>query len=155
MLEMYSAVLAAEVCGFKTVAMLDYLQRSGVFVPRHRKEKRRGKGRRYDFRDLIVLRTLNNLLESGASVQMLKKALVEFQKHRWTADPVTLEDSEGMIRYFIVSAGSVYMARDAMKIVDLSKGGQLVFSFIVDLEAIRLDLRKRLNLPDPQVDMGF
>lgn len=78
MLEMYSAVLSAEVCGFKTVAMLDYLQRSGVFVPRHRKEKRRGKGRRYDFRDLIVLRTLNNLLESGASVQMLKKALVEF-----------------------------------------------------------------------------
>lgn len=68
---------------------------------------------------------------------------------------MTLEDSEGVIRYFIVSAGSVYMARDAMKIVDLSKGGQLVFSFIVDLEAIRLDLRKRLNLPDPQVDMGF
>lgn len=150
-----SARRAAQLSGFRSVAMLDYLQRSEVFVPRTHRTRRRGTGRTYDFRDLVILRALSNLLDSGASVAMLRGALTEFQKRKWTADPVTLEDPSGIVRYFVANAGHVYLVRDGEALVDLTRGGQLAFSFILDLEAIRLDLRKRLGMPDPQVEMTF
>jgi DNA-binding transcriptional MerR regulator len=146
-MDQYSAERARVLCGFKSVAMIDYLQRSGVFVPRGRKEKRKGKGRRFEFRDLIVLKAIKRLLDSGASVANLKKSLAQFQKLHWSADPVTLEDSFGVIRYLVVSGESVFLKRDPNVLVDLSKNGQLSFSFIIDLDVLHAELRRSLDLP--------
>ncbi len=146
-IETYDARKAKELCGFDSVAMIDYLQRSGVFVPRRKKGQRKGKGRRFEFRDLVVLKALKRLLDSGASVANLKKSLNEFQKLKWSADPVTLEDPTGIIRFLLVSGDSVYLRKDAEVLVDLSKSGQLAFSFIIDLEGIWHELREGLGLP--------
>jgi DNA-binding transcriptional MerR regulator len=143
----FDARQAARLCGFKSTAMLDYLQRSEVFVAKRKDGKRRGKGRRYDFRDLLVLKAIKRLLDSGASVANLKKSLAEFQNKKWFADPVTLEDRDGIIRYLIVSGDSVFLKRDPDMIVDLSRKGQLTFSFIIDLENLQTELRKDLGLP--------
>lgn len=151
----FSAQRAMELCGFKSVAMIDYLQRSGVFTPRRYGEKRRGKGRKFDFRDLVVLKAINKLLESGASVSDLKKSLSEFQKMKWISDPVTLENSEGIIRYLIFSGNSIYLKKNAEVIIDLSKNGQLSFSFIIDLEVIHKELRSSLGLPAPQHELNL
>lgn len=132
---------AARICGFESVAMLDYLQRSGVFVPADRKGKRRGKGRRYDFRELIVLKTIGALLKNGASVASLKKALVEFQKNKWSADIASLQDEAGkLMKYFVVCADTICFAKSADSLYDLTKNGQMVFSFVVDLDRIHTDL---------------
>jgi DNA-binding transcriptional MerR regulator len=149
-IETFGAKRAQELCGFQSVAMIDYLQRSGVFVPKRTNGKRKGKGRRFEFRDLVVLKALKRLLDSGASVANLKKSLTEFQKLKWSADPATLEDAAGVIRYLIVSGEHIYLQKDAETLVDLSKKGQLAFSFIIDLESIRLELREGLGLPEPQ-----
>lgn len=149
----YTAKEAARLTGFQSVAMLDYLQRSGIFLPRRRKLKRRGKERKYEFRDLIVLKAINRLLDSGDSVANLKKSLIEFQKIKWSADPVTLENSEGIIKYLLVSGDSVYIRRDAETLVNLSKSGQLTFSFIIDLENLWAELRKDLGLPNLQHEL--
>jgi DNA-binding transcriptional MerR regulator len=143
----FDARRAAHLCGFKSTAMLDYLQRSGVFVAKRRDGERRGKGRRYDFRDLLVLKAIKRLLDSGASVANLKKSLAEFQNKRWFADPASLGDKDGIIRYLIVSGDSVLLKRDAGVIVDLSRQGQLTFSFIIDLENLHTELRKDMGLP--------
>lgn len=142
----FDARRAAELCGFKSTAMLDYLQRSEVFVAKRKNGKRKGKGRRYDFRDLLVLKAIKRLLDSGASVANLKKSLVEFQNKKWFADPAMLEDRDGVIRYLIVSGDSVLLKGDPGMLVDLSKKGQLTFSFIIDLENLHSELRKDLGL---------
>ncbi len=146
-LDSFSARQAARLCGFSTVYMLDYLQRTGVFVPRNKKGKRKGKGRKYEFRDLLVLKAIKRLLDSGASVANLKKSLSQFQKSNWTADAATLENSDGIVKYLIVCADSVYLRKDADTLVDLSKRGQLTFSFIIDLDNLHSELRSDLGLP--------
>lgn len=151
----FDAARARDLCGFKTIAMIDYLQRSGVFVPRKKDGKRRGKGRRFDFRDLVVLKAIKELLDSGASVAALKKSLAEFQKLKWSADPVTLEDPSGVVRFLIVSCGQIYLRRDAHAIIELTNSGQLAFSFIIDLELIRRSLIHSLGLPEAQMAIDF
>lgn len=150
----YSAKRAVSLVGFGSVAMIDYLQRVGVFIPLGKKGARgRGKARTFTFRDLLVLKAIKRLLDSGASVANLKKALEEFQKLNWSADPVTLEDPTGIIRYFVASRDGIYLARDAEVLVDLSRKGQLAFSFIIDLETLRGELRESLGLPPLQHDL--
>ncbi|WP_141237161.1 MerR family transcriptional regulator [Sphingopyxis sp. GW247-27LB] len=144
--ESFPAKKAAELAGFNTVAMLDYLQRVGVFVPRRRDKKTRGKRRAYEFRDVLVLKAIKRLLDSGASVSNLKRSLSQFQKMKWSADEATLEDAAGVIRYLIVSGNSVYLRKDPDMIVDLCRKGQLTFSFIIDLDNLHTELRGDLGL---------
>jgi DNA-binding transcriptional MerR regulator len=130
--------------------MLDYLQRSGVFIPADRKGKRRGKGRRYDFREMMVLKTISVLLKNGASVAALKKSLVDFQKAKWEADRASLQFEGEAVRYFVASANSVFFAQSQDKLFDLTRDGQMAFNFVIDLDKIHTDLRFELaqgNLP--------
>ena len=146
-LQSWDAKGAAALSGFNTVAMLDYLQRSGVFEPKGVKGTRgRGKGRRYTFRDILVLKAIKRLLDSGASVAFLKKSLIEFQSKKWHSDPTVLEDSNGIVRYLIASEMQVLLVSSPDVIVDLSKKGQLTFSFIVDLDNLHSELRESLGL---------
>jgi hypothetical protein len=142
--------------GFGSVAMIDYLQRSGIFIPKGKKGIRgRGNKRSYVFRDLLVLKAIKRLLDSGASVKNLKKALVEFQKIKWSADHVTLEDPTGVVRYMIASSSGIYLAKDADYFINLSADGQMAFSFVIDLENLRSELRAALKLPPLQQELAF
>lgn len=155
-LDTYEASIAAKLIGFGSVAMLDYLQRSGIFKPIGKRGARgRGRKRAYEFRDLIVLKAIKRLLNSGASVASLKRALSEFQKVNWIADPVTMEGPSGIIRYLIASNDRIFLARDTDLIVDLSRKGQLTFSFIIDLENLRDELRTSLGMPQLQHELAL
>jgi DNA-binding transcriptional MerR regulator len=151
----YSPKEAMQLCGFKTVAMIDYLQRHAIFKPERVKGRQRGKRREFTFKDLLVLKAIKRLLDSGASVALLKKSLQDFQATRWSADPVTLEEQGQIIRYLFVSADSIYLRKDADSLIDLSKKGQLTFSFIIDLENLRTELRTSLGLPTIQSEFTF
>ena len=143
-IDSFDAKRACELCGFRTVSMLGYLERSGILV---RVEKRRGKGRRYRFRDLLVLKAIKALLDQGASVSSLKTALREFQNWRWKAEPTVLENHLGGLKYLIVSGKSVYFAHSSNILVELSDRGQLAFSFILDLDRLHNELCKDLGQP--------
>lgn len=140
-----SAKEAADICGFRSVAMLDYLQRSGVFV-RRRDGGRRGRGRRYEFRDLLILKTISALLQNGASVASLKQALVEFQGRKWRADFASLQSDEGTVMRYMVACGNrIYFAKSADNLFELTAGGQLAFSFVIDLDRLHTDLCFQLS----------
>lgn len=141
----YSRQDARRYCGFRSVAMIDYLERSGVFV--RSGPKRRGKVRNYTFRDLLVLKAIAVLLANGASVAALKAALVEFQKSRWVADPAVLEDKDGGLRYIVASGTKLYFAPNTETLVVLSDRGQLAFSFILDLDRLHRELCEGMGLP--------
>ena len=144
-IEAVDARTAARICGFQTVSMLDYLERSGVFVRGRRRGKRRGKGRRYEFRDLLILKVISKLLENGASVAALKNALVEFQQQKWEADRASFSFGDQKIRYLTVSSGDIFFSDSSKNLYDLTKGGQMVFGFIVDLDSLHTDLCGELD----------
>ena len=143
--EVMSASRAAAICGLGTVAMIDYLERIGVFVPSKRRVKRRGRPRNYDFRDLLVLKTLGKLLASGASVSALKAALQQFQADKWSADRASLANGVEILRYVVISGKDVLYARGGQSLFDLTNGGQMVFNFVVDLDALHTELCNDLD----------
>jgi hypothetical protein len=132
----------ADVCGFGSVAMLDYLERSGVFQPEIRRQKNKGKPRKYTFRDVLVLKAIAILLRNGASVAALKESLSFLQKARWRAEEAVLEDSLGSLRHLIFSGGKIYLPRSEAELIELTFGGQLAFSFIIDLDQLHSTLQR-------------
>jgi DNA-binding transcriptional MerR regulator len=152
LIESVDAKRAAAICGFDSVAMLDYLQRTGVFVPAKRK-KRRGKGRRYEFRDLLVLKTIAALLRNGASVAALKKSLQEFQRKKWSADQGCLENDDGPLKYFVACGDSIFFAQTKDSLFDMTRDGQMVFSFVIDLDRLHAELCHDLGLPTLQGEL--
>jgi len=152
----FSPKRAAELSGIGSVAMLDYLQRTGVFFPKGRKGQRgRGKQRRYDFRDVLTLKAIRGLLDAGASVSALKKALENFSRYAWSADPATMEDRNGAIKYFIVVGERIFLEKDAQILLDLSRDGQLAFSFILDLDRLHVELCKAIGYQTPQSELSL
>lgn len=136
----HDARTVVAICGFGSVAMLDYLERSGVFIPSIKRPKTRGKWRRYTFRDVLVLKTIKTLLDNGASVANLKASLEKFQRVKWKADEVVLETGSGPLKYLVASAGKIYFARNSEALTELTANGQMVFSFVIDVERLHTEL---------------
>lgn len=142
LIETHDTRTVAQLCGFGSVAMLDYLERSGVFVPERRREKGKGRRRRYTFRDVLILKAIAAVLRNGASVASLKDALVGLQRIQFRAEETVLEDKAGPLRHLVVSGSRIYLCRSRDELVDLAMGGQMTFSFVIDLDQLHSQLAK-------------
>lgn len=154
LIDFVSARRAARICGFESVAMLDYLQRSGVYVPSSRQSGRRGKGRRYNFRDLMVLSTISMLLRNGASVSALKSALIEFQESKWEADRASLQYDGQVFKYCIVEGKRVHFLRSDKTLFDMTYGGQMSFAFVIDIDKIHTEVINGLQQNELSLRFG-
>ena len=134
--ETLRAKAVKEICSFGSVAMIDYLERSGVFIPQIRRKKRKGVPREYTFRDVLILKAIATLLENGASVAAIKGALEKLQAYKWKADSAVLEHAPGSIRHLIFSAGNFYFPKSRDELIDLTFDGQLTFAFVLDLDRL-------------------
>lgn len=143
--EVVGASRAATICGLGTGAMLDYLERTEVFIPSKKRVKRRGKPRTYGFRDLLILKAIARLLSAGASVSSLKRALQQFQADKWSADRGSLANGSEVLRYVVLSGRDVLYARGSQSLFDLTRGGQVVFNFVIDLDALHSELCNDLD----------
>ncbi len=101
-----------------TYRQLDYWARTGLVEPSVRAAQGSGSQRLYSFRDILVLKVVKRLLDTGISLQQIRAA-VQHLRDRGTDDlaEVTLM-SDGV---------SVYECTSADEVVDLLQGGQGVF----------------------------
>ncbi len=101
-----------------TYRQLDYWARTRLVEPSVRAAAGSGSQRLYGFRDILVLKVVKRLLDTGISLQQIRTA-VEHLREQGTADlaQVTLM-SDGV---------SVYECTSADEVVDLLQGGQGVF----------------------------
>jgi DNA-binding transcriptional MerR regulator len=101
-----------------TYRQLDYWARTGLVEPSVRAAHGSGSQRLYSFRDILVLKVVKRLLDTGISLQQIRAA-VQHLRDRGSADlaQVTLM-SDGV---------SVYECTSADEVVDLLAGGQGVF----------------------------
>ena len=101
-----------------TYRQLDYWARTGLVEPSVRGAHGSGSQRLYGFRDILVLKVVKRLLDTGISLQQIRAA-VHHLRDRGTGDlaEVTLM-SDGI---------SVYECTSPDEVVDLLQGGQGVF----------------------------
>jgi DNA-binding transcriptional MerR regulator len=132
MLTYFYASEVARLAGFQTVVMLNYLEQSGTFVSELKGKPHHGKWRRYTYRDLVVLRAINKLLEMGARPKRIQQAIETFVN---LAD--LPKDADALATFarksalFVVTKESVLYC-EPEGLVDLGHKGQLAFSFLID-----------------------
>lgn len=117
----YRGPVACSAAGI-TYRQLDYWARTGLVVPSVRDASGSGSQRLYGFRDILILRIVKRLLDTGVSLPNIRAA-VDHLQDRSGSDLASLT---------IMSDGaSIYECRSADEVVDLVAGGQGVFGIAV------------------------
>jgi DNA-binding transcriptional MerR regulator len=105
-----------------TYRQLDYWARTGLVEPSVRGAQGSGTQRLYDFRDILVLKVVKRLLDTGVSLQNIRTA-VNHLRERGVDD---------LAQITLMSDGaSVYECTSADEVIDLVQAGQGVFGIAV------------------------
>ena len=115
---------------------LDYWARTGLVTPSVREAGGSGTQRLYSFRDLVQLRVIKKLLDTGVSLQKVRRAVVYMRDHMG-AQPSTIT---------LASDGNrIYACQSENEIIDLVKRGQGVFAIALDKvwDELTTSVRKR------------
>ena len=117
----YRGHIAATAAGI-TYRQLDYWARTGLVEPTVQSAQGSGSQRLYGFRDILVLRIVKRLIDTGVSLQNIRAAV----------DHLATRKGEDLARITLMSDGaSIYECRSADEVVDLVRGGQGVFGIAV------------------------
>lgn len=117
----YRGPVAAGVVGI-TYRQLDYWARTELVAPSVRPAGGSGTARLYGFRDILELKIVKRLLDTGVSLQQIRTA-VEHLRRRGTID---------LSQVTLMSDGaSVYECTSPDEVIDLLQGGQGVFGIAV------------------------
>ena len=113
----YRGPMACAAAGI-TYRQLDYWARTGLVEPSVRAATGSGSQRLYGFRDILVLKVVKRLLDTGISLQQIRAAVAHLRT----------QGASDLARVTLMSDGvSVYECTSADEVVDLLQGGQGVF----------------------------
>ena len=105
-----------------TYRQLDYWARTGLVEPSIRNAKGSGSQRLYSFRDILVLKVVKRLLDTGVSLQQIRQAITHLHER----------GVDDLAQITLMSDGaSVYECTSTDEVVDLVQGGQGVFGIAV------------------------
>jgi DNA-binding transcriptional MerR regulator len=105
-----------------TYRQLDYWARTGLVEPSIRSAAGSGSQRLYSFRDILVLKVVKRLLDTGVSLQNIRTAVGHLRER----------GVDDLAQITLMSDGaSVYECTSADEVVDLVQGGQGVFGIAV------------------------
>ncbi|WP_204870683.1 MULTISPECIES: MerR family transcriptional regulator [Nocardiaceae] len=105
-----------------TYRQLDYWARTGLMVPSIRSAAGSGSQRLYSFADVVAVRVVKRLLDTGVSLQNVRIAVDHLRAHGQD-DLATLT--------LVCDGVSVYECTTDDEIVDLLRGGQGVFGIAI------------------------
>ncbi len=134
-----------------TYRQLDYWARTGLVEPGMRKADGSGTQRLYSFDDVVRLKVVKRLLDTGVSLQKVRLAVEELEaRGRSLAESTLISDGV-----------TVYTVDDDRQVLDLLKRGQGVFA--ISLEPLVDELRgevtafpsERVRQPSAGDDAGF
>lgn len=101
---------------------LDYWARTGLVEPTFRKAEGSGTLRLYSFEDIVRLKVVKRLLDTGVSLQKVRLAVDELRGRGQSIAEATL----------ISDGTSVYALDDEAQVLDLLRSGQGVFALALD-----------------------
>lgn len=101
-----------------TYRQLDYWARTGLLEPSVRNPTGSGHQRLYSFRDILVIKVIKRLLDTGVSLQQIRVAVTVLREHG-------VEELAGIT--LMSDGASVYECTSDDQVIDLLRGGQGVF----------------------------
>lgn len=117
----YRGPTACKAAGI-TYRQLDYWARTGLVEPSIRSTTGSGTPRLYSFRDILVLKVVKRLLDTGVSLQQIRVAVGHLRER----------GIDDLAQITLMSDGaSVYECTSADEVIDLVQGGQGVFGIAV------------------------
>ncbi|MSO27154.1 MAG: MerR family transcriptional regulator [Candidatus Nanopelagicales bacterium] len=117
----YRGPIACSAAGI-TYRQLDYWARTGLVQPSVRGATGSGTQRLYSFRDILVLRVVKRLIDTGVSLPNIRAAV----------EHLVTNTGEDLGRITLMSDGAtIYECRSADEVIDLVRGGQGVFGIAV------------------------
>jgi DNA-binding transcriptional MerR regulator len=131
----YRGPMACRAAGI-TYRQLDYWARTGLVEPSIRPAAGSGSQRLYSFRDILVLKIVKRLLDTGVSLHQIRTAVVHLRERG-------VDDLAGVT--LMSDGASVYECMSADEVIDLVQAGQGVFGIAVgrvwrEVEADLVDL---------------
>ena len=137
----YRGPTACQAAGI-TYRQLDYWARTDLVVPSIRSASGSGSQRLYSFKDILVLKVVKRLLDTGVSLQNIRAAV----------DTLRARGVEDLARITLLSDGTtVYECTSSEEVVDLLRGGQGVFGIAVS-GALRELVGSLSQLPGERAD---
>jgi DNA-binding transcriptional MerR regulator len=117
----YRGPVACAAAGI-TYRQLDYWARTGLVEPSIRSAAGSGTQRLYSFRDILVLRIVKRLIDTGVSLSNIRTAVAHLEQR----------GGDDLSRITLMSDGaSIYECRSEDEVIDLVRGGQGVFGIAV------------------------
>ncbi|NAZ88025.1 MerR family transcriptional regulator [Kineococcus indalonis] len=117
----YRGITACKAAGI-TYRQLDYWARTGLVEPSVRSASGSGSQRLYGFRDILVLKVVKRLLDTGVSLHQIRTAVTHLRER----------GVDDLAQITLMSDGaSVYECTSADEVIDLVQGGQGVFGIAV------------------------
>ncbi|WP_188837918.1 MerR family transcriptional regulator [Flexivirga endophytica] len=101
-----------------TYRQLDYWARTGLLEPSVRNPTGSGHQRLYSFRDILVVKVIKRLLDTGVSLQQIRVAVTVLREHG-------VAELAGIT--LMSDGASVYECTSDDQVIDLLRGGQGVF----------------------------
>ncbi|MET1042993.1 MAG: MerR family transcriptional regulator [Microbacteriaceae bacterium] len=117
----YRGAVAARAAGI-SYRQLDYWARTGLVEPTVRGAAGSGSQRLYGFRDILVLKLVKRLLDTGISLQQIRTAVNQLREAGINDLAQTTLMSDG---------ASVYLCTSNDEVIDLVSRGQGVFGIAV------------------------
>ena len=117
----YRGPVACAAAGI-TYRQLDYWARTGLVEPSIRPASGSGTQRLYAFRDILILRIVKRLIDTGVSLANIRTAVEHLERR----------GGDDLARITLMSDGaSIYECRSEDEVIDLVRGGQGVFGIAV------------------------
>ena len=142
----YRGAVAARAAGI-SYRQLDYWARTALVEPTVRGATGSGTQRLYGFRDILVLKLVKRLLDTGISLQQIRTAVNQLRESGVSDLAQTTLMSDG---------ASVYLCTSNDEVIDLVSRGQGVFGIAVgkvlrEVETSLVELDLQLADPDDEL----
>jgi DNA-binding transcriptional MerR regulator len=116
----YRGPVACKAAGI-TYRQLDYWARTSLVDPSLRSASGSGSTRLYSFQDILFLRVVKSLLDTGVSLPNIRAAIQFLRESEHDPSTTTL----------VSDGSSIYACTDDNEVIDLLKGGQGMFGIAI------------------------
>jgi len=139
----YSGTQAAKVVGI-TYRQLDYWARTDLIRPSLSDASGSGSRRRYSYKDLLELRVIKTLLDSGIKLESVREVFEYLRRH---------VDADIASAHLVINGNSVVLAQGD-ELIDVLKNGQGVLN-VLSLAGVKDEVDAQLMPLGLDVDDEF
>ena len=144
MTSVFTTKQATFLASFDSPHMINYLIRNEIIEPSVPRPRGKGKKRLFTFGDVVRLKLIRKILDQKISVKHLKKAIQTSRDLKLLSfSDSGIFSGENPVKYMVSDGKNLYFKKNHKGVINLTLGGQMAFSFMLDLDQIHQEISKK------------